>query len=50
MSKCGIHNANRQALGLADPKNLATALLTFAAREQEKGRIAAPLLTDVTVV
>jgi hypothetical protein len=26
---CGIHYANRQALDLADPKNLATAILTF---------------------
>jgi hypothetical protein len=43
MSKCGIHNAKRQALGLADPKNLATALLTFATGEKERGASLRPL-------
>jgi hypothetical protein len=40
MIKCGIHNANRQALDLAVPKNLATVMLTFVAaprRAKEKG-------------
>jgi hypothetical protein len=37
MRKCGIHNANRQALDLADPKNLAAAILTFVSRQKEKG-------------
>jgi hypothetical protein len=41
--KCGIHNANRQALDLVDPKNLATAILTFVVETKGKGRIAAPL-------
>lgn len=43
LAKCGIHNANRQALDLADPKILAAGMLTFVIEPKRKGRIAAPL-------
>jgi hypothetical protein len=40
---CGIHNTNRQAFDLADPKILAAGMLTFVVAPKQKGRIAAPL-------
>jgi hypothetical protein len=48
MRKCGIHNANRQALDLADPKILAAAMLTFViAAQRKRGASLRPCLDRV---